>query len=207
MTREEEKRCIQAVLAGDPEAFEPLVLAYQSQVYHLALRLLGGEADAADAAQDAFLKAYTSLDTFRGESRFSVWLYRLTNNICLDYLRKQKRRPSVSLQAEDEDGESLEISLPDERYAPEILAERAEERETVRAAIAALPPDCREILTLREIGGLSYEELATALSLEQGTVKSRLNRARKKLCALLLSSGNISPPSPSKKEKGGAGRG
>lgn len=207
MTREEEARCIQAVLAGDPEAFEPLVLANQTQVYHLALRLLGSEADAADAAQDAFLKAYTSLNSFRGESRFSVWLYRLTNNICIDHLRKRRRQNTVPLQAEDEDGEALELPLPDDRYSPELLAERAEERETVRAAIAALPPDCREILTLREIGGLSYEELAAALSLEQGTVKSRLNRARKKLCALLSSGGNISPPPPSKKEKGGAGRG
>ena len=207
MTREEESELIRRVQAGDPDAFEPLVTEHQTRVYHLALRMLGNEADAADAAQDAFIKAYTSLASFRGDSRFSVWLYRLTNNICIDYLRRQKRQSAVSLQTEDDEGEELELSLPDERYSPELLAERAEEQAAVRAAIAALPADCREILTLREIGGLSYEELAAALSLETGTVKSRLNRARKKLCALLVESGNFSAPTPSNKGKGGAKHG
>ena len=202
MTREEEARRIRRVLDGDADAFEPLVTENQTKVYHLALRLLGSEADAADAVQDAFLKAYTSLKDFRGESRFSVWLYRLTNNVCIDMLRRRKRQETVSLLTEDEDGELSELPLPDERYSPERLAERAEDAAAVRAAMAALPPDCREILTLREIGGLSYEELAAALSLEPGTVKSRLNRARKKFCAALLSGGNFSPPAPSNKGKG-----
>jgi len=202
MTREEEARRIRRVLDGDADAFEPLVTENQTKVYHLALRLLGSEADAADAVQDAFLKAYTSLKDFRGESRFSVWLYRLTNNVCIDMLRRRKRQETVSLLTEDEDGELSELPLPDERYSPERLAERAEDAAAVRAAMAALPPDCREILTLREIGGLSYEELAAALSLEPGTVKSRLNRARKKFCAALLSGGNFSPPLPSNKGKG-----
>ena len=90
MTREEESAVIARVLAGDADAFEPLVREHQTNVYRLALRLLGNEADAADAAQDAFLKAYTSLGSFRGESRFSVWLYRLTNNVCIDALRRRK---------------------------------------------------------------------------------------------------------------------
>ncbi len=202
MTREEEARLIRRVLDGDADAFEPLVTEDQTKVYHLALRLLGSEADAADAVQDAFLKAYTSLKDFRGESRFSVWLYRLTNNVCIDMLRRRKRQETVSLLTEDDEGELAELPIPDERYSPELLAERAEDAAAVRAAMAALPPDCREILTLREIGGLSYEELAAALSLEPGTVKSRLNRARKKFCAALLSGGNFSPPAPSNKGKG-----
>ena len=159
-------------------------------------------ADAEDAAQEAFLKAYTSLADFRGDSRFSVWLYRLTNNICIDMLRKNTRAVIVSLQTEDDDGEETEIVIPDERYSPERLAERAADRDAVRTALAALPDDCREILALRESAGLSYDEIAAALSLEVGTVKSRLTRARKKLCIALLKSGNFSDRFPSKQGKG-----
>ena len=189
MTKDEEKGYIERVLAGDESAYEPL-------------RILKNEADAEDAAQEAFLKAYTSLADFRGDSRFSVWLYRLTNNICIDMLRKSKRAVIVSLQTEDDDGEETEIAIPDERYSPERLAERAADRDAVRTALAALPDDCREILALRESAGLSYDEIAAALSLEVGTVKSRLNRARKKLCIALLKSGNFSDRFPSKQGKG-----
>ena len=187
MTKDEEKGYIERVLAGDESAYEPLVTENQTKVYRLALRILKNEADAEDAAQEAFLKAYTSLADFRGDSRFSVWLYRLTNNICIDMLRKNKR---------------AEIAIPDERYSPERLAERAADRDAVRTALAALPDDCREILALRESAGLSYDEIAAALSLEVGTVKSRLNRARKKLCIALLKSGNFSDRFPSKQGKG-----
>ena len=197
MTKEEELSLIRRVLAGDTDAFEPLVTENQTKAFHLACRLLGNETDAADAVQDAFVKAYTALGDFRGDSRFSVWLYRLVNNVCIDMLRRRKRQETVPLQTEDDDGEATELPLPDDRWDPAILAERASDREAVRAALAALPADCREILTLREIGGLSYEELAEALNLEPGTVKSRLNRARKKMCALLLQSGNFSHRDPS----------
>ncbi len=207
MTRQEEEKLIARVLAGDTEAFAPLVEENQTRVYHLALRLLGNEADAADAAQDAMIRAYTSLASFRGESRFSVWLYRLTNNVCLDVLRKRKREAAVSLLTEDEDGESAELEIPDETWSPERLAEKAADAEAVRRAIAALPEELRRILTLREIGGLSYEELADALDLELGTVRSRLNRARKKLFVLLTESGNFSDAAPSKERKGGAAHG
>jgi len=204
MTKEEESALIARVLAGDADAFEPLVLEHQTNVYRLALRLMGNEADAADAAQDAFVKAYTSLSSFRGDSRFSVWLYRLTNNVCIDALRR--RRDTVPLETEDVQGEAEELPLPDERWSPEILAERAEDIRAVRTAMAALPPDCREILTLREIGGLSYEELSAALHLELGTVRSRLSRARKKLADELMKSGNYTPAPHVKQQEGGARR-
>ena len=103
MTREEEQSLIRRVLDGDADAFEPLVLENQTRVYNLALRILGNETDAWDAAQDAFLKAYTALKYLRGDSRFSVWLYRLTNNVCLDILRRRRRRPEMSLSAGEED--------------------------------------------------------------------------------------------------------
>ena len=179
MTKDEEKGYIERVLAGDGSAYEPLVTENQTKVYRIALRILKNETDAEDAAQEAFLKAYTSLADFRGDSRFSVWLYRLTNNICIDMLRKNRRAVIVPLRTEDENGEEAELPISDERYSPERLAERAADRDAVRSALASLPDDCREILALRESAGLSYDEIAAALSLEVGTVKSRLNRARK----------------------------
>jgi len=202
MTREEERALIARVLAGDTDAFEPLVLEHQTNVYRLALRMLGNETDAADAAQDAFIKAFTSLSSFRGESRFSVWLYRLTNNVCIDMLRR--RRDTLPIETDNDEGETSELPLPDERWSPEALAERAEDIRAVRSAMAALSPEYREILTLREIGGLSYDELAETLHLETGTVRSRLNRARKKLADELMRTGNFSPSIPSKKREGGA---
>ena len=202
MTKEEELTRIRRVLAGDTDAFEPLVTENQTKAFHLACRLLGSETDAADAVQDAWLKASTALRDFRGDSRFSVWLYQLVNNVCIDMLRRRKRQETVPLQTEDADGEETELPIPDERWDPETLSERAADREAVRAAMAALPADCRERLTLREIGGLSSEELSAQLGLEAGTVKSRLNRARKKLCQLLLETGNFSDFQPSKKGKG-----
>ena len=192
MTREEETLLLRRVQEGDAEAFEPLVREHQTMVYNLALRLLKNETDAWDASQEAFLKAYTSLRDFRGESRFSGWLYRLTSNVCLDMLRRQKHRSEVSLTAEAEDGEDISFELPDERYAPETVLEQRELRRSVQEALDTLPEDCRTIIILREMGGLSYEELARTLRLEPGTVKSRLNRARKKLCAALVNSGNFS---------------
>ena len=207
MTREEEKRIIDSVCAGDADAFEALVLEHQTRIYNLALRILGNEADAADATQEAFLKAYTSLKDFRGDSRFSTWLCRLTNNVCIDMLRRRKRQETVPLAREDEDGEETELVLPDPAPMPEEELLRREQRDAVRAALAALPEDYRRILSLRELGELSYEEIGTELGLEPGTVKSRLNRARKKLCALLQENGNFSALLPSRREEGGVTRG
>ena len=107
MTREEELAIIRRVQKGDVNAFEALVRAYEKNVYNLALRMMGNAQDAEDMAQEAFLKAYNSLPGFRGDSRFSVWLYRIVSNVCLDQLRKKSKRPTVSLSMEDEDGEEV----------------------------------------------------------------------------------------------------
>lgn len=199
MTREEESALLARAQKGDGAAFEEIVRAHEAAVYRLALRQLGSREDAEDAAQEVFLKAYTSLKSFRGESRLSVWLYRITNNVCIDLLRR--RRETVSLSTQDEDGEAGELELPDERFDPAALAERRDLRERIGRALLALPPDAREILLLREIGGQSYDEIAAALELDLGTVKSRIFRARKKLCALL--EGNFSEDGASKGTKGG----
>lgn len=199
MTVEEEQRLVQQARGGDVAAFEALVRAHEATVYRLALRQLGSREDAEDAAQEVFLKAYTSIRNFRGDSKLSVWLYRITCNVCTDALRR--RRETVSLSQETEEG-SGELELPDQRFDPAALAEQKDLRAQIGAALERLPAEARQILLLRELSGSSYEEIAGILSLDLGTVKSRIFRARKKLCTLL--NGNFSEESPSKSVKGGA---
>ena len=153
--------------------------------------------------QEAFIKAYNSLQSFRGDSKFSVWLYRIVSNVCLDFLRSKNRRPTVSLSVEDDDGEDTQLDVADESQSPELLLDRKLTRESVRRGLDSLPPDYRQILLLREIQGLSYDEIAQALGREVGTVKSRIFRARKRLCNFLIDDGNISDFSSSGKMKGG----
>ena len=191
MTREQEATIIKQVLEGDVNAFEGLVKEYEKNVYNLALRMTGDPEDAADMAQDAFIKAYSSLSSFRGDSKFSVWLFRIVSNLCLDFLRSRKRRPTVSLSVENDEGEDMEFEIADESQSPETLLEQKLTREAVRCGLDSLPPEQRQILLLREIQGLSSEEIAQVLELESGTVKSRIFRARKRLSAFLLREGNI----------------
>ena len=137
MDRDEERRIIAQVCAGDANAVEALVVAYQKQVYNLALRTVGNEEDAADMTQEVFLRAYRALGTFRGESKFSVWLYRLTTNVCIDFLRSRRRHPTVSLTASEDDDEQPQFDLPaDERTSPEQQLTRSEMRRAVARATA-----------------------------------------------------------------------
>ena len=201
MTREEEDRLVARVRDGDGDAFEKLMLENQTKVYNLALRMVGNEEDAFDMSQEAFIKAYNSILCFRGDCRFSVWLYRLTTNVCLDFLRSAGRRSHSSLSYEDDGDEEKELEIPDERFSPENEVEKRELREAVNRGLMKLPKDYRASLLLREIDGLSYEEIGQALALEEGTVKSRIFRARKKLCAILAADGNFSERLPSNKTK------
>lgn len=205
MDQDEERRIIAQVCAGDANAFEALVVSYQKQVYNLALRTVGNEEDAADMTQEVFLRAYRALGTFRGESKFSVWLYRLTMNVCIDFLRSRRRHPTVSLTAADEDDEQPQFDIPaDEASGPEQQLARSELRRAVVRGLDQLPDDARRILILRELDGLSYAEIGKVLRLEPGTVKSRLFRARRKLCEFLCDDGNLPDRYASKQTKGGA---
>ena len=203
MTREQEAMIVRKVLQGDVNAFEKLVTEYERAVYAIAQRMTGNAEDAADMTQETFIKAYNSLSSFRGDSKFSVWLYRIANNVCLDFLRSRSRKPTVSLSTEDDDGEETQLDIADESQSPELLLENALTRDAVRRGLDSLPPDYRQILLLREIQGLSYEEIAAALGLESGTVKSRIFRARKRLCTFLIEDGNIPDFTASVKMKGG----
>lgn len=165
---------------GDVAAFEQLVAAYERKVYNLAYRLTGNPEDAADVAQEALLKVYTSLPEFRGDASFSTWLYRVVSNTCLDELRRRKRQRAVSLDQPISltDGEDLTRQWADESDGPEEALTRKEQQAMVQQAISLLDEDHRVIIIMRDIQGLSYEEVADALGLSLGTVKSRLNRAR-----------------------------
>ena len=202
MTEINEKEIIGRVLGGDTEAFSELVTRYEKTVYNLALRMVGDRSDAADMAQEAFVKAWTNLPSYRGESRFSAWLYRITTNVCLDFLRHKSRRPQVSLSTSDDD-EERQLDIPDPKSMPEELLMKKLGMEAVHRGLERLPPKHRQILVMRELGGLSYSEIAAQLSLEEGTVKSRIFRARKRLCIFLLDSGNIPESIASKGMKGG----
>ncbi len=191
MTREQESAVVRKVLQGDTNAFEQLVLEYEKNVYNIALKMTSNPEDAQDMTQEAFIKAFNSLSNFRGESKFSVWLYRIVNNVCLDFLRSRNRRPTVSLSVSDDDGEESQLDIADESQSPERLLDKTLTRESVRRGLESLAPEYRQILLLREIQGLSYDEIAQSLGIEVGTVKSRIFRARKKLSNFLINDGNI----------------
>lgn len=198
-----ENEIIRSVLRGNVNDFEKLVAAYEKNVYNIALRMVGDPEDAADMTQETFIKAYRALSSFRGDSKFSSWLYRIASNVCLDFLRSRSRHPQVSLSTVDEDDRAT-FELPDMRQNPEEQLMKKLGMEAVRRGLEQLPEQQRQILVLRELGGLSYAELAQTLGLEEGTVKSRIFRARKRLCALLLCDGNISDGAASVSGKGGA---
>ena len=178
-----EEQCVAQARGGDASAFEALVRTYEAPVYRLALRMCGGRAeDAQEVAQEAFLAAWRGLPRFRGQCRFSSWLYKLTANAAVDHLRREKRRPAaVPLENAGE---------PADPHTPQEELERRELHRAVQQALDRLTPEHREVLLLRQMQGLSYQEIGAALSLEEGTVKSRLSRAKRQL-RTILAEGNL----------------
>lgn len=162
------------------DAFGEIVDRYGGLVYTVAYRSALNADDASDIAQETFLKIWRSLSSFRGDCALSTWITRIAISCACDFARSKKRRAVISLTAEDSDGEEHEIDVPvtDVSALPEEASLRAEEIAAVREAIEALPEEHRLIVTMRDIGGMTYAEIADALSLELGTVKSRLFRAR-----------------------------
>ena len=188
-----EQELVRAAAGGDTEAFERLVRTYENKIYHLALRMCGSADEAADIAQEAFLAAWRGLPSFRGEAGFATRLYRLTSNAAIDYLRRQKKqRGDMSL-----DDEELGLDAVDSGPSPQETAEGSELRSAVAAGLSQLSEGHRQVLVLREIQGLSYEEIASVLELDIGTVKSRISRARSSLRKILLENGNLSGYLPS----------
>lgn len=190
-----EEQCVAQARGGDASAFEELVRMYEAPVYRLALRMCGGRAeDAQEVAQEAFLAAWRGLPRFRGQCRFSSWLYKLTANAAVDHLRREKRRPAaVPLENAGE---------PADPHTPQEELERQELHRAVQQALDRLTPEHREVLLLRQMQGLSYQEIGAALSLEEGTVKSRLSRAKRQLRTILAEGNLLGEPDVIQDRKG-----
>ncbi len=175
----EDLELIQQVLAGQTESFSPLVLKYQQRVRGFCRSALSQEAEAEEAAQEIFLKAYQALSKFRGDSSFSTWLYRIASNHCIDLLRKRNKRPTLSWDALlEQAGDSLQKLVSDGRPAPGSSLENQDLMENI---LSKLPPAYKNLLILREAEGLSYVEIAETLECSVDAVKSRLSRARRAL--------------------------
>ncbi|HZY43602.1 MAG TPA: sigma-70 family RNA polymerase sigma factor [Anaerolineae bacterium] len=189
----DENALIQSARNGDLDSFNSLVLVYQHQVYNLAYRIMGDEAPAADATQDAFISAYKNLKSFRGGS-FKSWLLRIVTNACYDDLRRKKRRPAVSLdELMNNEETDVEYDVPSGEDGPEVIAQRHELAELIQTGITTLPEDQRVTLVLSDVQGLSYEEIAGMTHTNLGTVKSRLSRGRAKLREYLQLHGELLP--------------
>jgi len=202
MTNLQELKWIDAARGGDPEAFAQLVRLYEKKVLALTNRMCRNASDAEEAAQEAFLAAWQGLPSFRGDASFSTWLYRLASNACVDLLRRENRhRDAAGPSLNDEE---LNIDVTDAAPTPQEAAERAELRSQIEAGLAALPEEYRSVLVLREIHQRSYDEIADILTLDVGTVKSRISRGRKKLRNFLVESGNffVAPPSKDTEKEG-----
>ncbi len=201
MTYMGDEMLVKGCQKGQLEAFEELIKKYEKKVYSLCYRYSGNYDDANDLAQEAFLKVYNSIDKFKGKSAFSTWLYRVTANVCLDEMRKQKKSPlSLDKPQETEEGE-MYFSLPDQKYNPEVIAEKNDLRQLVHKGIGELPKEQRIIIILREMEELSYEEISEVLEISIGTVKSRLNRARKNLKEILSHNAELFPTNTHLKNK------
>ncbi len=174
-----EEQLIRRAQQGDNGAFEELLLLHQKKVYNLCLRMSANPDDALDLSQEAFLRAWRSLGQYQFEANFSTWLFRLTSNICIDFLRRKKRRQETSLtESYDDSDEGAELSVPDAQPGPEQQAMTNETKIELARAMEQLSPEHREILQLRVVEDLQYEQIADILGVRVGTVKSRLARAR-----------------------------
>ena len=175
-----DKQLVERVQRGDKQAFDLLVLKYQHRIIKLVSRYIRDPSDALDVAQDAFLKAYRALPNFRGESAFYTWLYRIAINTAKNYLVMQSRHLlETEVNLESEEGEQFELESTLKEYStPENMVLTDEIQATIVAAIDDLPDELRTAILLREVEGLSYEEIANVMGCPVGTVRSRIFRAR-----------------------------
>jgi RNA polymerase sigma-70 factor (ECF subfamily) len=177
---------VQRARQDDREAFRELVERYQRKIAALALGMLRNREDALDIVQETFTKAYQSLDRFKGDAAFYTWVYRIAYNLCVDHQRRGAKQPQLSLDMEAP-GQAASVAIPD-GPRPDQPFDRARDAEIgrrVQEAIRELTPDHRAVILLRELEGLSYEEISQVLECPKGTVMSRLHYARRQLQARL----------------------
>ncbi len=184
--RDVDAELVARVQRGDRQAFDLLVLKYQRKIMRLLSRMIRDPAEIEDVAQEAFIKAYRALPQFRGDSAFYTWLYRIAINTARNWLATNKRRPTNSFVQENEDGETFDESdnLTDNSTPESELASR-QIAQTVNKAIEDLPEELRNAIVMREIDGMSYEDIAQSMNCPIGTVRSRIFRAREAIATRL----------------------
>lgn len=189
MTNDIENAWVKKAMAGDMDAFEKLVYAYEKKVYSIAFNMFGNEQDAYDVSQEVFIKLYKNLIRFKFDSSFSTWLHRIATNTCIDEYRKKKRHKNESYSLDepvDYEGNNIERQVKDHGKTPEEFTIYKEEIIEIRKAINNLKDDHKIIIILRDIRGHTYDEIALILNCSVGTVKSRLSRARNALKDIII---------------------
>ncbi len=182
----DERFLIKKAQKGDHQAFEELMEEYFKKIYNIAFRMTNNPDDAADMTQEIMIKLFRNIGSFKGDSKFSTWVYRVATNTCLDELKKIRRHSHTSLNAELDTGESeVTFDVEDTAPTPEQHAEKAELKKIVAAAVEKLSPDHKAVIILRDIKGFSYDEIARILKCSEGTVKSRISRARAQLKSII----------------------
>jgi len=189
-----EVELVEKALKGDLQAFNDLVLTYQEMAFNLAYRMLGTSAAAADATQEAVISMYRKLDSYRGGS-FKSWFLRIVSNECLDELRRQKRRPSISIDQEDEDGEIMESAswMKDDSLPYEDQLSNIELEKALTHCLDGLEEKFKTVIVLVDVSGEDYETVAGTIRVPIGTIKSRLARARQKMQDCLQGFGELLP--------------
>lgn len=201
---QEDKAFISKAKQGDMAAFEALIIQHEKIVYNVALRMMNQSEDAKDISQEVFLKAYRNIANFDERSTFSTWIYRITVNTCIDEMRKRKGKQTVSLdnELEGEEG-SWKKEIPDSGVTPEESLLRKEEQKEIEMALETISEDYKTVFILRDIRGLSYEEIAEISGLALGTVKSRISRARNRLREAIFNMRERNDTYPRHKERKG----
>ena len=186
------ERLVQMSAEGNEKAFSQLVSIYEDSVFNMAMYITKNREDALDVSQEVFLKLWRTLESFRGECSIKSYLMKLTKNAALDLKRRNSYRQTVSLTMENDEGESSQLDIVDssEDANPQEAYLRRERIERVRRAISELDEEHRQVIVMREMNGMSYREISDALGINEGTVKSRINRARSAL-KKILTDGNI----------------
>ena len=174
---------------GDPDAFEQLMTPLEKLIWRVCWHYTGEREAASDCGQDAMIRIWRGLGSYRGDCAFETWVYRIAANCCMDYLRKKKRDRSESIEPMKEQG----FDPPDPKAGTEEQAVAKEEQQRLRECIARLPEEQREALVLTQLEGIPYETAAVQLGVSEGTVKSRVNRAKAKLKEWLSENGELSP--------------
>ncbi|MDF2987410.1 MAG: polymerase sigma factor, sigma-70 family [Eubacterium sp.] len=180
-----ENRLLTKARQGSVQAFEELSGSYYTKVYNICYRMLNNPEDASEQAQETFIKAFRYIKDFKGNCSFSTWIYRIATNTCLDFIRKNKNKNTVSIEQETFEEITIKDRLVSNTPGPEKIAENNAQREAIKKALSQMNEKNRMIIVLRDFRGLSYEQIAETIETPVGTVKSRISRARSELRELL----------------------